>query len=212
MVLCVSMSSAQEWFGGVTAGAAIPTGASDNAPGLSPSFTAGLRVGYCFDDTPLALSVMIDGVHWLKSEHPTRSAVPLDEGLYVSRALHFPVMAGLSYLLRPNNSPWFLDIYAAGGAYWRNITCQRMASPGVMDDMEEHGWGVVCKVGLDVHYTSRWSFGVSYTAMGNPFATGGDPLPAGTGAIVDGTRRSQPTIEGYGQGFFNISIGYWLWK
>ena len=43
MALCVSASQAQEWMGGLTAGVAFPSGASDNAPGLSTSFTAGLR-------------------------------------------------------------------------------------------------------------------------------------------------------------------------
>ena len=40
--------------------------------------------------------------------------------------------------------------------------------------------------------------------------TGGDPLPAGTGPIVDGVRRSQPTLDGYGQGFLAVSLGYWI--
>ena len=212
-MLCVSVSPAQEWSGGLTAGAAFPAGASDNAPGLSTSFAAGLRASYIRGG--VAFTVMIDGVHWLKSEYPDRSAVPIDEGLYVSRALHFPATAGLAFFLGGRGGWPVVDVYAAAGCYWRNLTCKRMASPGVVDDMEEHGWGFACKVGFDVIFrichSPRLSLGVSYLALGNPFATGGAAPAAGTGPIDEnGVRRSQPTLEGYGQGFFNVSIGYWL--
>ena len=214
IALCISVPTMQaQWLGGVTAGAALPLGASDNAPRLSTSFTAGIRASYLFDK--LAVMVMLDGVHWIESEHPDRSAVPLDDGLYVSRALHFPVTAGLAYFCdidRANR--WMMDVYGAVGGYWHNLTCQRMAAPGVMDIMEEHGWGFACKVGFDVIYRCGQrpllSLGISYSALGNPFATGGDPLPAGTGPIEKGIRRSQPTLSGYGQGFLNITLGYWL--
>lgn len=213
MMLCVSVSPAQEWTGGLTAGVAFPAGASDNAPGLSTSFAAGLRASYILDGP--AFTMMIDGIHWLKSEYPDRSAVPIDDGLYVSRALHFPATAGLAYFMGGRGGWPVVDVYAAAGAYWRNLTCKRMAAPGVMDDMEEHGWGFAWKVGLDVicriRHAPRLSLSVSYLALGNPFATGCDPLPSGMGTIDEnGIRRSQPALEGYGQGFFNVSIGYWL--
>ena len=206
--LGISVSHAQ-WMGGLTAGAAFPVGASNNAPSLSTSFTAGVRVMYLLKNSPLALSVMIDGVHWLKSEHPHRSIVPLDEKLYTSRALHFPGTVGVNYIIGGRKG-WMADVYAAGGIYWRNLTCQRMAAPGVMDDMEEHGWGVACKVGLDFIYRPRFGLSVSYMALGNPFATRGDSMPAGTGPIENGVRRSQPTLDGYVQGFLSLSLGFYL--
>ena len=213
MALCVSASQAQEWMGGLTAGVAFPSGASDNAPGLSTSFNAGLRASYILEG--LAFTAMIDGVHWLKSESPDRSAVPIDDGLYVSRALHFPVTAGLAFFMGGRGGWPVVDVYAAAGTCWRDLTCKRMAAPGVMDDMEEHGWSFAWKVGFDVFcrvgHAPRLSLSVSYLAMGNPFATGGESLPAGAGAVDEnGIRRSQPTLEGYGQGFLNFSIGYWL--
>lgn len=198
-----------QWCGSVTVGPAFPCGATDNAPSLSTSFTAGIRALYISKQIPLGVTLMLDGVHWLKSESPDRSAMPLDEGLYVSRALHFPITAGLWYSFW-TPSQWNLAAYAAVGAHWRNLTCKRMAAPGVMDDMEEHGWGFAWKVGLDIVYNKRFSLGVSYLACGNPFASGGDPLPAGTGAIENGIRRSQPTLAGYGQGFLSVTLGYWI--
>lgn len=209
MLLCIKPLTAQEWMGGLTVGVALPAGASNNAPQLSTSFTAGLRAMYLLDNSPLAFSVMIDGVHWVKSEHPDRSAVPLDDKVYAFRSLHFPATLGVNYLWG-DRSKWLVDCYVAGGVYWRNLTCQRMAAPGVMDDMEEHGWGMAWKAGIDVIFLSHCGISVSYTALGNPFAAGGAPLPAGTGPVEDGVRRSQPSLEGYGQGFLNISVDYWL--
>lgn len=206
--------AAQEWMGGLSAGLAVPAGSSSNAPKLSESFTAGLRAVYFPGRPALPLTVMLDGIHWLYSESPDRSAVPIDEGLYAKRYLCFPVTAGLLLPICSvgKKHSWALTGYATVGAYWRNINCQRMAAPGVMDDMEEHGWGVAWKVGFDLARRFEWFVGVSYTAFGNPFGSGGDPLPAGTGAVVDGVRRSQPTLDGFGQGFIKFEIGYWLCK
>lgn len=199
-----------QWWGSVTVGPAFPSGATANAPSLSTSFTAGIRAGYSPKRWPGSIVVMLDGVHWLQSDYPNRSAAPLDEGLYVSRALHFPLTAGLALPVFGFGDDWDIVLYGTVGTYWRNLTCKRMAAPGVMDDMEEHGWGFAWKVGLDIVYYGRFSLGVSYLACGNPFVTGGDPLPAGTGPIVDGVRRSQPTLDGYGQGFLTLSLGYLL--
>jgi hypothetical protein len=90
------------------------------------------------------------------------------------------------------------------------LNLQRMAAPGVMDDMEEHGWGLAWKIDFETVIANRLSLGVSYLAFGNLFGTCNEP-PAGTGTVnADGIRRSQPTLDGYGQGFLTISLGYHL--
>lgn len=215
LLLAVTCSVAPEargqWVGGLSAGVALPAGASDNAPKLSTCFTAGLRGMYFAEHIPLDFTVMLDGVHWMKSDYPDLYAVPLDEGLYAKRYLFFPLTAGVTIPFWSGNSGLGVMGFATVGAYFRNINCLRMAAPGVMDNMEEHGFGMAWKVGVDLTYMFKLALTISYTAFGNPFATGGDPMPAGTGPVnEDGVRRSQPTLEGYGQGFLNVSIGYWL--
>lgn len=211
MMLIVSFPGLQaQWKGSLSAGVAFPAGATGNAPRLSTSFTAGIRAVWIPERMPLGLTAMLDGFHWLKGEHPDRSAVPLDEELHTFRALHFPLTVGLWIPFVSLHNTLNASAYIAVGGYWRNMTCQRMAAPGVMDDMEESGWGVAWKVGIEIIYNDRFSLGISYLACGNPFATGGDPLPAGTGMIENGIRRSQPSLDGYGQGFLCVTLGYWL--
>lgn len=211
VALCIGVPSGRsQWWGSVTVGGAVPAGATDNAPVLSTSFTAGIRAMYSPKTWPGIVVVMLDGVHWLKSESPDREAAPMDESLYVNRSLHFPFTAGLLMPVWGMGDDWDIVVYGAVGGYWRNITCRRMVAPGVMDEMEEHGWGFAWKVGFDIVYDGRFSLGMSYLALGNPFTSGGAPLPAGTGAIENGVRYSQPTLEGYGQGFLSLTLGYWI--
>lgn len=209
VIISSSLSMAQGWKGSLHVGAAVPAHASDNAPSLSTSFSAGIRAVYFPQSMPVGFTAMLDGIHWIHSSSPTRSAVPMDDGLYVSRALHFPLTVGVWYPFWTCRNA-SLAAYAAIGAHWRNVTCKRMAAPGVMDDMEEHGWGFAWKVGAEFVIWERFSLAIGYTALGNPFGSGGDPLPVGTGPIEEGVRRSQPTLDGFGQGFLNISLGYWI--
>lgn len=199
-----------DWMGGLTMGAAFPAGASGNAPELRTSIASSLWVRGQLGRTPVALTLMVDGVHWVNEVAPDRTAVPLDEGLYAKRYVLFPVTAGVA--LEVGEAWGFLfDVYATVGFHWRNLNCQRMAAPGLMDDMEEHGWGVAWKVGGEVLHRSHFSLSVSYLAVGNPFGTGGDGLQAGSGTVnADGIRRSQPSLEGYGQGFVTVSLGYFI--
>lgn len=198
-----------DWMGGLTMGAAFPAGASNNAPELRTSFASSLWVRGLLKDTPVALMLSVEGVHWVNEVVPDRAAVPVDEGLYAKRYVLFPVTAGVA-LTAGKAFGFTFDFYAAVGFHWRNLNCQRMAAPGLMDDMEEHGWGVAWKVGAEVLHKSHLSLSVSYLAVGNPFGTGGDGLPAGTGTVHDGVRRSQPSLEGYGQGFVIVSLGYFI--
>ncbi len=201
--------SGADWMFRLTAGAAFPAGAASGAPELSTSFTAGLRALVVPHSFPIPIAVCLDGVHWLSSPAPDRSAVPIDEGLYVKRALHFPVTVGVWIPLFGGRGLWS-DLTVTLGPYWRNLNLQRMAAPGVMDDMEEHGWGLAWKIDFETVIANRLSLGVSYLAFGNLFGTCNEP-PAGTSTVnADGIRRSQPTLDGYGQGFLTISLGYHL--
>jgi hypothetical protein len=166
---------------------------------------------------------MVDGVHWLSTEDPDHLAVPLDEKMYTNRFLFFPFTVGVGYL---GDLGWGMvfDIYAAAGGYWRNIICRQMSAPSVMDGMNESGWGFACKVGADIYINKHFRLGVSYLMLGNPSATGGEPLPAGSDIIGYGSfltgpdndipitvRRSQPSLSRYGQGFLFFTLGYCLY-
>ena len=200
-----------DWGVRVTAGAAFPAGAAEGAPTLSTSFASGVRALVVPHAFPIPLTVSIEGVHWLSSSTPNRSAVPIDEGLYVKRALQFPLLLGVWLPIWGGRGLWS-DINLSVGPYWRNLNLQRMAAPGVMDDMEEHGWGVAWKVEWEVVVANRFSLGVSYLGFGNPFGTCSEP-PVGTGPVsTTGVRRSQPTLEGYGQGFLTVSVGYHIFS
>lgn len=196
-----------DWQFRLAGGVAFPAGAATGAPALSASFTAGLRAMVVPRAFPVPLTVEVEGVHWLTPSRPDRTAVPLDEGLYVKRALHFPLLVGVRMPL--GSGQWRYGVGLSAGAYWRNLTLQRMAAPGVMDDMEESGWGMAWKVDAEMLWRMRLSLAVSYLAFGNPFGNCGD-VPYGTGAVVDGVRRSQPSMTGYGQGFLTLSLGYHL--
>lgn len=212
-----------QWAGGLSAGLALPAGASDNAPELSTAMTAGLHVQYLLGRTHVYLTAMVDGVHWLSTEDPDHLAVPLDEKMYTNRFLFFPFTVGMGYFGDLCHGMVF-DIYAAAGGYWRNIICRQMSAPGVMDGMNESGWGFACKVGADIYINKHFRLGVSYLMLGNPSATGGEPLPAGADIIGYGSfltgpdndipitvRRSQPSLSRYGQGFLLFTLGYCLY-
>lgn len=217
-------ASGQWWSGGLTAGLALPAGASDNAPELSTAMTAGVRVSYGLERMPIYLTAMVDGVHWLSTSDPDHLAVPLDRGLYTNRFMFFPFTFGVGYRGGLGHGMAF-DLYATAGGYWRNIICRRMSAPRVMDGMNESGWGFACKVGGDIFFNRYLSLGVSYLMLGNPFGKGGDALPAGADIIAYGSfltgpdndipitvRRSQPSLSGYGQGLLLITLGYHLFK
>ena len=213
-----------QWMGGLSVGLALPAGASSNAPELSTAMAAGVEVTYLLGRTPIYLTAMVDGVHWLSTNDPDHLAVPLDEGLYTNRFMFFPFTIGVGYIGGLGHGMAF-DLYAAAGGYWRNIICRQMSAPRVMDGMNESGWGFACKVGGDFFFNRYLSLGVSYLMLGNPFGKGGDALPAGADIVGYGSfltgpdndipitvRRSQPSLSGYGQGFLLVSLGYHLFK
>ena len=84
------MGGAQGWGGGLSVGLALPAGASDNAPELSTALVAGVNVQRFVGRTPLYLTAMLDGVHWLSTSDPDHLAVPLDSKMYTNRFMFFP--------------------------------------------------------------------------------------------------------------------------
>lgn len=216
------MGGAQGWGGGLSVGLAMPAGASDNAPELSTALVAGVNVQRFVGRTPLYLTAMLDGVHWLSTSDPDHLAVPLDSKMYTNRFMFFPFTVGVGYMAEMGHGMAF-DLYATAGGYWRNIICRQMSAPRVMDGMNESGWGFACKVGGDFFFNEHFSLGVIYLMLGNPFGKGGDALPAGADIIAYDSfltgpdndipvtvRRSQPSLSGYGQGFLLVSLGYHL--
>lgn len=198
-----------QWDFGVTVGAALPWGASENAPALRTSYFAGVRSHYHLSgENGWQLLLMVDGVRWMSEKSPDVGALPLDTMLYAKRYFLLPVTFGVGYS-RPLASRCHLDAYATVGGYYRLLNCQRMRSAGVMYDMEEHGLGFALKAGADLRIYN-WSLGISLTALGNPFEKQGPSLPH-TKAVA--YEFSQPTLEGYRQCFLIFEIGYWLtWK
>ena len=196
-----------DWIFRFTAGAAFPAGAATGTPELSTSLTTSLRAVVIPYTLPIQIAVSLDGIYGLSSHMPDRSAVPIDKGLYVKRAMHFPLTVGLWLPLFGQRGLWS-DLTVTVGPYWRNLNLQRMAALGVMDDMEEHGWGLSWKLDLETVIGNRWSLGISYLIFGNIFGDCSNP-PLGTGPVSEGgIRRSQLTLDGYGQGFLSISLGY----
>lgn len=209
-----------DWMGSLNVGVAIPASASGNAPELSTAMTAGLRLHCLVGRTPLFLTAMVDGVHWLTTHDPDHLATPLDRGMYTNRFMFFPFTAGVGFIGGLGHGMAF-NLYATVGGYWRNIICRQMSAPGVMDAMNESGWGFACKFGFDFYMSKHWMLGVSYLRLGNPSGDGGEALPAGAPVVGYGSfltgpdndvavtvRRFQPSLEGYGQGFLFVTLGY----
>lgn len=193
-----------QWGCTVHGGVAMPAFSSGNAPGLRVSLATGLRGGYSFGNWFLTGEVW--QVRQLREDNPDLTAVPMDTAFRVKRYQLIPLLLGTGY--RFPLSPWSEGTIAvAAGGYFRYINCLKQTSAMTLSDMGESGWGFAGKVSAEVRLWKRVNLSVWFMTMGNPFEEVGETIPGSKASEVT-FNRSHWQLEGFGQSFWGICLGY----
>lgn len=192
---------------GLYGGVGVPGVRSESAPKVRTSYATGLSGEWRVESSGLWVRISVDYLRWITSGGPKFEAL-LDPKFYVKTYQFIPLTLGAGYEV--GLCRWArAEVYGGVGAYWRYLHCQKMLMPMVVDNMDNTGWGLALKAGADVKVLQgHLSVGGYVLLLGNPWATGGTPVPRSTKEGDAVMLWRYPVVSGYGQCFAGLVVGY----